>query len=350
MTYGSAATAEEVPAYLASVRGGRPAEPDLVEEFQRRYRMIGFSPLVRITHAQGQALQGWLDTLHGDGAFCVEVGMLHSEPRIDAAVERLAMAGVKRVVGIVLSPQWSAIIMGGYARAIESASQRLGEGATVMVAEPWNELPEFIEVLSERVSEALQRFPASGRAQVPVIFTAHSLPRAVVDREPGYLEQLMATVHAVERNLGLEPDRWHFAYQSAGHSPEEWLKPDLKDLFPGLRAAGHDEVLVVPVQFLADHLEILYDIDVAAREEAEQAGIGFHRIELMNTSPRVYPGARGNCRARAPTADYVGTRRRGLRRPRVTRSGGGLYRRPRSDDQGAIGAVVIPARNNSTES
>jgi protoporphyrin/coproporphyrin ferrochelatase len=283
MTYGSAATAEEVPAYLASVRG-RPAELDLIEEFQRRYRLIGFSPLVRITQAQGQALQAWLDAEHGPGSFRVEVGMLHSEPRIDAAVERLGAAGVKRVVAIVLSPQWSPIIMGGYARALDSASQHLGDEASITLAEKWNELPEFIQALSDRVGEALELFPAERRGRVPVIFTAHSLPRSVVEREPGYLAQLNATVQAVVARLRLQPGRWQFAYQSAGHTPEEWLKPDLKDLFPDLRAAGHDDVLVVPVQFLADHLEILYDIDVAARGEAEQAGISFHRIELMNSS------------------------------------------------------------------
>jgi ferrochelatase len=285
MTYGSAATAEEVPAYLASVRGGRPAEPDLIAEFQRRYRLIGFSPLVRITHAQGRALQEWLDAKHGHGAFRVEVAMLHSEPRIEAAMERFAASSVKRVVGIVLSPQWSPIIMGGYTRAVDSARGHLGDGAAVTIAEPWNELPEFIEALSERVLEALERFPAKRRDRVPVILTAHSLPRSVVEREPEYLAQLMATVRAVVERVGLQPGRWHFAYQSAGHAPEEWLKPDLKELFPDLRAAGHEQVLVVPVQFLADHLEILYDIDVAASQEAEQAGLSFRRIELLNASP-----------------------------------------------------------------
>jgi ferrochelatase len=285
MTYGSAATAEEVPAYLASVRGGREADAELVEEFKRRYQVIGFSPLVRITQAQGQALQEMLDAEHGRGFFRVEVGMLHSEPRIDPALRRFAAAGVKRVVGIVLSPQWSPIIMGGYTRAVDAASGRLGDGAEVSVAGPWHELPEFIEALSQRVDEALARFRAERRDTVPVILTAHSLPKAVVDREPEYLEQLMATVQAVVERAGLKPGRWQFAYQSAGHSPEEWLKPDLKDVFPDLRAAGKREVLVVPVQFLADHLEILYDIDVAAREEAEEAGIEFNRIELMNTSP-----------------------------------------------------------------
>ena len=285
MTYGSAATGEDVPAYLASVRGGRPASDELVAEFQRRYQRIGFSPLVRITQAQGQALQEALDRRDGVGAHRVEVGMLHSEPGIETAVRRLAAGRIGRLVGIVLSPQWSPIIMGGYTRAIDAARRHLADDVTVTVAGPWHELPGFIDALSGRVVEALDRLPANLADSVPVILTAHSLPLSVVEREPEYLEQIMATVKAVVAKAGLREGRWQFAYQSAGHSPEDWLKPDLKDLLPGLRAAGHRDVLVVPVQFLADHLEILYDIDVAAREEADAAGLNFHRIELMNTSP-----------------------------------------------------------------
>jgi ferrochelatase len=297
MTYGSAASAEEVPGYLRSVRGGRDAEPALVAEFQRRYELIGWSPLVRITREQGAALQRLLDADYGGsgglkersgsppedggaGRYRVEVGMLHSEPRIDEAVARLAVAGVRRLVGIVLSPQWSPQIMGGYRRALEASAWRLGPDAEVTVAGPWHRTPAFVETLAEKVTEALARL-----GQVPVLFTAHSLPRVVVDRDPGYLDQIAETIEAVVQRTGLEPGRWQFAYQSAGHSPEEWLKPDLKELLPAIRAAGAEAVLVVPVQFLADHLEILYDLDVAAREEAEEAGLAFHRIELPNTSP-----------------------------------------------------------------
>src|SRR5258708_27511470 len=153
-TSGSAPTAEEVPAYLASVRGGRDADPGLVEEFQRRYRLIGFSPLIRITQAQAQALQELLDREHGRGRFRVEVGMLHSEPRIEPAIQRFAAAGVTRVIGIVLSPQWSPIIMGGYTRAVEAASHHLGAEAEVTVAGPWHPLPEFGGALPRRLVEA----------------------------------------------------------------------------------------------------------------------------------------------------------------------------------------------------
>jgi len=285
MTYGSAQTVDEVPAYLASVRGGRPADDDLVKEFRRRYELIGFSPLVRITQAQGHALQELLDARAGKGAYRVEVGMLHSEPRIEAAVRRLAAARVDSLVSIVLSPQWSPIIMGGYTRAVDAAVAAHMPAIPHRLAGPWHDLPAFIEALADRVREALERFSPGRRERLAIMFTAHSLPESVVQREPLYLEQIMSTVRAVAARAGLYDGEWEFAYQSAGHSPEPWLTPDLKDLLPGHRAAGKTAVLVVPVQFLADHLEILFDIDVAAREEAESEGLEFHRIELMNTAP-----------------------------------------------------------------
>jgi ferrochelatase len=285
MTYGSAVTAEDVPAYLRSVYRGKDPDPELVAEFQRRYRLVGRSPLIERTREQGAALGALLAAEHGEGSHLVEVGMLHSAPWIDQAVARLAGAGVRRLVGVVLAPQFSAIIMGGYGRALDAAAARLAPDATVTVAGPWHRTPAFVDCLAKRVGEALGRLAAAGEPDVPVIFTAHSLPKAVVERDTAYLDQLAETCAELAARAGLAKPRWRFAYQSAGHTPQEWLKPDLKDLLPGLRAEGHRAVLVVPVQFLADHLEILYDIDVAAREEAEEAGIAFHRIELPNADP-----------------------------------------------------------------
>jgi len=284
MTYGSPSNREELRAYLRSVRAGREPDAELLAEFLRRYELVGWSPLIRITAAQGAALQELLDAGDGPGHYRVEVGMLHSEPGIGGAVGRLAAAAAERVIGIVLSPQYSSIIMGRYDRALAAAAGPLGPNGGVTVAGAWHDLPAFLDALAERTRQALGRLPDGGRG-VPVLLTAHSLPRAVVDREPGYVDQLMETAEAVAKRVGLDAEQWRFAYQSAGHSPGEWLRPDLKELFPDLRAAGHRAVLVVPVQFLADHLEILYDLDVAAREEAEEAGIAFHRIELPNTQP-----------------------------------------------------------------
>ncbi|MFZ0215620.1 MAG: ferrochelatase [Candidatus Dormiibacterota bacterium] len=283
MTFGSAQNAAEVPAYMRSVRHGGDPDPELVAEFQRRYELVGWSPLVRITIAQGEALQRRLDAERGPGSVLVRVGMLHSTPTIEDAMRDLAAAGVRRVLGIVLAPQFSPIIMGGYESALRSTAQRHLAGAEVLVAGPWHTVPSFVEDLAERVERALAEF--GDREQVAILFTTHSLPKPVVDRDPQYLDQIRETIELVVQRARLRPEQWQFAYQSAGHTPEAWLTPDLKDLLPGIKERGRSDVLVVPVQFLADHLEILYDIDVAAREEAEEAGLTFHRVALPNVSP-----------------------------------------------------------------
>ena len=290
MTFGSCATPEEVPAYLAHVRGGRPAPDELVKEFQRRYQLVGGSPLIEITAKQAAALETELHRRRPNGPrFVVSIGMLHSRPFIGEAIDSFATRGVGEVIGVIMSPQYSPYIMGGYHLAVDEAcaeQSAKGREVSARVAGAWHLNPDFLDALAERVRQALADLSPDVRETVPVLLTSHSLPKRVVDREPDYLEQLQQTVRAVVERVGIADDRWQFAYQSAGHTPEEWLKPDMKDLLPGLKERGHRHVLMVPVQFLADHLEILYDIDVAAREEAESLGIAFHRIESLNLSPK----------------------------------------------------------------
>ena len=281
LTFGSAVTSSDVPEYLESVRGGTAPSRDVVDEFRRRYDVIGRSPLIDITLAQASALQTLLDQEHGSGSFVVRAGMLHSEPRIAAAVEELAARGASAIVGVVLAPQYSSLILSGYERAVEG-ERRAHPGVGMRVAGAWHMLPEWIDSLSARVNKALEALP--DRDEVPIIFTAHSLPRAVVERDPAYIEQLRATATAVAEHVGLTPTQWQFAYQSAGHTPEPWLTPDVKDLLPVLHDAGARRVLIAPVQFLADHLEILYDIDVAAGDEARGLGIEMSRIPMPNAS------------------------------------------------------------------
>jgi ferrochelatase len=220
----------------------------------------------------------------------VAIGMRHAPPFIADGLGDLVRAGVRRVVALVMSPQYSATIMGGYLRALEAAREALGSNGAasnipVVVAEAWNDEPRFITAMAERVREALARFPEPERATVPVLFTAHSLPRSVADGEPGYIRQLQDTAQAIAAAAALPATRWQFAYQSAGHTPEPWLTPDVKDLLPHLYRAGYRSVLVAPVQFLADHLEVLYDIDVAAREEAEVQGMRLVRTASLNVMP-----------------------------------------------------------------
>ena len=286
MTFGSAVTSADVPQYLRSVRGGREASAELVEEFRRRFDVIGRSPLIDITVEQGAALERLLSERHPDGEFAVGVGMLHSAPRVTDGLRSLCDRGVEQVVAVVLAPQYSPLILSGYERSLGAHGPTCAPGIPVRLAEAWHRTPSWVESLSERLVEALGRLEQAAAGPVAVVFTAHSLPRPVVERDPGYMAQIEETIAAVAAAAGLAPERWTFAFQSAGHTPEEWLTPDLLDVLPGLRDDGATDVLVVPVQFVADHLEILYDIDVAAAAQAGEAGLGFHRIRMPNTSAR----------------------------------------------------------------
>jgi len=280
MSFGTAATLDDVPAYLTSVRGGNAAPDELVSEFQRRFARVGGSPLTRITREQAAALEAYL----GDG-YVVRVGMRHAPPSIADGLRELAEEGAERAVEIILSPQYSDVIMGGYLRAVAAAEEALERRVRVTVAGPWYENEDFLDGLTGRLRTTLDALEPGKRGRAPVLFTAHSLPRSVADGEPGYIVQLKATAAAVAARAGLPEDRWTFAYQSAGHTREEWLTPDIKDLLPGLRQEGHKTVVIAPVQFLADHLEVLYDIDVAAREEAEALDMKLVRTEMLNCHP-----------------------------------------------------------------
>ena len=281
MTYGSPASLEreDIRGYLARVRGGREPNPELVNEFTRRYQVIGGSPLIEITRAQAAALD---ETL----GWPVEVGMRFSEPSITDGLRALIERGAEEVAAIVLSPQFSPLLMGGYAKAIEEARAELGARAPeIEMAAAWHLEPVFVAALANRVRGSLVEMSLDEREYVAVLMTAHSLPRRVAEQEPAYLAQLRDTAEAVATQAGIPADGWQFCWQSAGHEPGEWMKPDFADLMPEIAAAGGRSVLVVPVQFLADHLEILYDVDVGAREQAERHGLNFHRIKSLNADP-----------------------------------------------------------------
>lgn len=278
MTYGSPVSLERdaVRDYLARVRSGREPAAELVDEFTRRYRVIGGSPLIGATRAQAGALSNAL-------GWPVEVGMRFSEPSIGAGLRSLRAGGVSDVAAIVLSPQYSPLLMGGYGRAVDEACAALGPPAPVVkVAGAWHDEAAFVKAVADRIVAALG--PASPeRTATHTLMTAHSLPRRVADREPGYLAQLRATAEAVAATAGLNEYEWTFCWQSAGHEPGEWMTPDFADLMPEIAASGARSVLVVPVQFLTDHLETLYDVDIGARQQAERAGLRFARVPSLGT-------------------------------------------------------------------
>ena len=279
MTYGSPSSSDDVPRYVSAVRGGRVVTPEVVAEFRRRYELIGGSPLIEITRAQAAALEDRLS-----GRALVRAAMRFSEPTIADQMAALRAAGIRHVVGIAMSPQFSPLLMSGYGRALDAAREELSDQRPVVaLAGAWHTEPAFIGALAARIERALANFQPAERAKVPVLLTAHSLPRRVAEQEPGYLAQLEATAQAVAQRAGIGRERWTFCWQSAGHEPGEWMRPDFAELMPRLAAAGLRSVIVAPIQFLADHLEILYDVDIAAREQAEEAGLRFARIVSLNT-------------------------------------------------------------------
>lgn len=280
MTYGSATVAEHVPAYLKHIYRGK-ASKELIEDFQKRYRLVGSSPLIEITRNQATLLQKRL----GD-RYIVHAAMLHSAPFIDDVVARCQKAGAKKIIGIILSPQFSSFIMDGYRIALMNAALRHGFGEEdVHVAKPWPTERHFIKLLNNRIRESLPKLRKLHGANMPVVFTTHSLPERVVSKDPSYLKQLKATTDAVLAVVK-DPALQHYSgYQSAGHTPEPWLKPDLVDILASVARKKARAVLIVPIQFLADHLEILYDLDRAGSEQCAERGIAYHRIELPNTDP-----------------------------------------------------------------
>jgi protoporphyrin/coproporphyrin ferrochelatase len=264
MAYGSPSEPEDVRPYLEDVRGGRPVSDEAVEELAERYRRIGGrSPLDDVTEAQRAALERELGVP-------VFVGMKHWRPRIADAVEAALAAGATRIVGLVLAPHYSRMSIGGYRERLEEA---LASRAELVLVESWHDEPAFVEVLAERVR-------GTGAW---VVFTAHSLPeRILADRDP-YRDQLLETARLVAEKAGLQ--RWSFAFQSASSTGDPWLGPDVLDELGRLRAEGVERVLVEPIGFVSDHLEILWDLDVEGRERAEELGLEWARTESLNDDP-----------------------------------------------------------------
>jgi len=264
MAYGSPSSPDEVRPYLEDVRGSRPVSDEAVAELAERYRRIGGrSPLDDVTEAQRAALESEL-------GLPVFVGMKHWRPRIADAAEAALAQGATRVVGLVLAPQYSRISVGEYRERLEAA---LAGRAQLVLIESWHDDPAFVNVLADRVRAT----------DAWVVFTAHSLPeRILADGDP-YRDQLLETSRLVAEQAGLEC--WSFAFQSASPTGEPWLRPDVLDELERLSTTGVRKVLVAPVGFVSDHLEILWDLDVEAREKAEELGLEFARIDSLNDDP-----------------------------------------------------------------
>jgi protoporphyrin/coproporphyrin ferrochelatase len=267
MAYGSPERLDDVPAYYRDIRGGRPIRPELLEDLVERYRRLGIedgSPLNAITEQTRAALERELDDVP------VFTGMKHWTPRIAEAAEAAVAGGADTVVGLVLAPHYSSLSIAGYRKQLEDALDGRAELAFV---ESWHDEPGFVDVLAGRVRNT----------KAHVVFTAHSLPQRILEEGDPYKDQLLETSRLVAERAGL--GEWSFSFQSESQTGEPWLGPDILDHLEELHAAGVREVLVCPVGFVADHLEIRWDLDNEAAEKAQELGLSFARIEMPNADP-----------------------------------------------------------------
>jgi protoporphyrin/coproporphyrin ferrochelatase len=270
MAHGTPSSMDEMPEYLRLVRGGRPASPELIAEMRHNYEAIGGrSPLTDLTMRQAEALRTRLGS-----EVPVAVGMRNWKPFIADAIEELRASGASRVVAIPLAPQFSTLSVGKYYAA---ASAGLSNGMELVRVDSYHAHPLLLRAFAERV-QAARPTPDD-----TVVFTAHSLPRRVIDEGDPYAEEVMTTARGVAALAGV--DRFERAYQSAGRTPEPWIGPDVGELVQERAAAGVKRFLVVPIGFVCDHTEVLFDIDVQANAAAEASGASLRRTESLNSSP-----------------------------------------------------------------
>jgi len=283
IAFGGPEKPEDIRPFLAAVTRGRPIPAARLEEVARHYEAIGGrSPLNELTFRQADGLRARLRAA-GLG-LPVYVGMRNWTPSLPEALAAMAGGGARRALGIILSVLQTEASWERYQQDVSAARAALGPAAPeVRYAPPWSERAGFLDAMADRVRAALAALPAAERAATPLLFTAHSIPVGMAAASP-YVSQFTAAAGAVAARLGHA--RWSLAYQSRSGRPEDaWLEPDVGDALPRLAAGGARRVVVAPLGFVADHVEVLYDLDIEARRIAERAGLGFHRAATVGAHP-----------------------------------------------------------------
>ena len=288
MAYGSPNSLDEVGEYLQQVRGGRTPTTEQVERLKERYRQVGgATPLLKMTLAQAKALEEKLRSQQIDSN--VHIGMKHWHPFIEDVVEKITAQDVSGIVGLALAPHYSKLSIGGYADAARRGLAKSEKSVPFTMVESWHNQQSLINALSHRVRDGLDKFDEPAKAIV--LFTAHSLPKRFVEQDDPYWSQLQETSRLVASNSGIKS--WDFAFQSAGHPLEAWLGPSIKEKISELSSRGFRELLVCPVGFVSDHLEILYDLDIEAKTYASSQNINLARTTSLNDDPELIDAIAG---------------------------------------------------------
>jgi protoporphyrin/coproporphyrin ferrochelatase len=281
MAYGGPDSLEEIPGYLADIRHGRVTPQAVVDEITENYRSIGGrSPLLDVTRRQVGALQEQL----GDGFRCY-VGMRHWSPWIEEVVGEMVDDGVERAVGVVLAPQFSGMSVARYQQKVEDGLDLCRGRMRFQHVTSYHDREWLVAAFASRVRDGVERWPEGQRDEVYVVFSAHSLPQRVISSGDPYADQCLETATLVAKAVGLPEERWSWSWQSAGRTPEPWAGPDLVEHLEELAARGVEHVLCVPVGFVSDHVELLFDVDRRARGAAEELGMRLERPPALNDEP-----------------------------------------------------------------
>jgi ferrochelatase len=289
MAHGTPATPEGIEPFYTTIRRGRPPTPELLDELVGRYRAIGgTSPLTERTRSQVDGLAAALEAAE-PGGFVVRYGAKYVQPTIEEGMAALADAGVARVVGIVLTPHQSTLGSGEYFKRAEAAAAAADPALTLTTVPSWHRADGFARLLADRTAACLASLTDDERRQVAVFFTAHSLPLRVVGEGDPYPDQVAESAADIAAllDLGAQPGlTWGVAWQSAGRTADPWIGPDLLVEIGRVAAEGATAVVVCPVGFVSDHLEVLYDLDIEAEQVARSVGVRFARTPSLNADPR----------------------------------------------------------------
>jgi ferrochelatase len=282
MAYGSPRSPEEVEPYFTDIRRGSPPSPEALRELAARYESIGLSPLNEITSSQAQLLGEVLED-EAPGRFKVFIGMKHWHPFIKEAVREITGLGIRELVGLVLAPHFSKKSIGEYEERVLRAVRELGRGLHLNMVPSWYNHPTFVSLVAENLRSTLGEWDPDDDL-TRVFFTAHSIPASVVAAGDPYAEQLSDSARLYARAAGIS--RYETAWQSASHTGEPWLGPDILEALGAFHASGGTRAVVAPVGFVSDHLEVLFDVDVECRRLAEELGLDLRRIPSPNDDPR----------------------------------------------------------------
>ncbi len=279
LAYGGPDSLDDIPAYLLDIRGGRATPQELIDEISHRYAEIGgYSPLLRITRSAAAQLQART-------GLPVYVGMRHWAPWIKDTVAQMAADGIERAIVICMAPHFSTLSIGAYRKRLDEALAQVDRPFEVIFVESWHTQPDYLAAVAANAQATLERYDAAERAEVLTVFTAHSLPEFIIERGEPYDRQLRETAQLLAERMALPEGRWMFSYQSAAKTGVPWLGPQIEDLLVDLAKRGETKLVVAPIGFIADHVEVLYDIDIGVQHIAAEHGVRVERPPMLNDSP-----------------------------------------------------------------